>query len=229
MSEFGIASESSSESRVAGVPEAKLSIEHLMLMTLCCATYWALMNAINSRSTLHMERGLTHGIIAGAVFTGVITLVSRRIRKGTPLLEHPGHWLLMIGAIATLIEIPVIYVVADSLSMETKELDRFCWQYLALVAMQLVPGIVFAVAACGTRAPVWKVLFIAITLLDATMLLYFFDMEFFSVIHRTWAKILLAVAMVVVSVVELKIGLRRDWMHWTGVMAHFASRIFLLC
>lgn len=84
-----------------------------------------------------MERGLTHGIIAGVVFAGVITLLSRRIRNGTPLTEHPGHWVLIISAMATLIEIPIIYVVVDSLSMETEELDRFCWQYLALVAMQL--------------------------------------------------------------------------------------------
>ncbi len=228
MSELGNTSESSSESRVAEVPAATLSIEHLMLMTLCCAIYWALINAINSRSTLHMERGLTHGIIAGAVFAGVITLLSRRIRNGTPLLEHPGHWVLIISAMATLIEIPIIYVVADSLSMETEELDRFCWQYLTLIAMQLLPGIAFAVAACGIRAPVWKVLFIAITLLDATALLYFFEMEFFSVVHRLWARLVLAISMVVASVVELKVGPRRDWMHWTGVVTHFASRMLFL-
>ncbi len=175
-----------------------------------------------------MERGLAHGIIAGAVFAGVITLLSRRIRNGTPLLEHPGHWVLIISAMATLIEIPIIYVVADSLSMETKELDRFCWQYLALVAMQLLPGIGFAVAACGIRDPVWKVHFIAITLLNATTLLYFLEMEFFSVIHRSWASLVLAVAMAVVSVVELRVGPRRDWMHWIGVVTHFASRMLFL-
>jgi hypothetical protein len=53
--------------------------------------------------------------------------------------------------------------------------------------------------------------------------LYFVGIDLPNSSFRTWLKLVLVSAMVVVSFVEMKTGRGRDWLHWTGVMTYFAT------
>ncbi len=221
MSEFGNSTEPSTKSTTSAVPSLRLNIQHLMLWTLCCSVYWWLSRAVNAMSTTHFESGLFSGIVTGAVFTGVITLVSMRLRGGPRLLNHPGHWLLVISAINTLINMLVIHSIAGSIAV-MNPFDINSWEFVVLRVVQLFPPIAFAFAAARIRDRGWKIVFGAMVLKDAPALLYFLGMELPGSYFRPWPSLVLASAMVVISSVEIKIGPRRDWLHWTGVMTYFA-------
>ena len=90
MSEIGNSIEANAKTHLAAVPTPRLSIAHLMLWTLCCAVYWALIRAVNAISTTHIVPELLSSIVKGAVFAGVITLISARVRGEPPLLKQPG-------------------------------------------------------------------------------------------------------------------------------------------
>lgn len=215
-------SESNAESPLAAVPAPRLSIRHLMLWTLCCAVYWALIREVNARSTTHMHAGLLSSIVTGAEFAGVITLISMRVRGGPPLLKHPGHWLLLISAIFTLISYPVIHTVSRSIALMTPQ-DPGSWEFVVLRVLFLFPPTAFAFAAARIGDRSWKVLFVGMFLLGVPGYLYFLGINLPGSYFRPWPKLVLASAMVVVSIVEMKTGPRRDWLHWTGVTTHLAS------
>ncbi len=118
--------------------QPRLSIRHLMLWTLCCAVYWALIREDNARSTTHLHAGLLSSIVTGAEFAGVITLISMRVRGGPPLLKHPGHWLLLISAIFTLISYPVIHTVSRSIALMPPQ-DPGSWEFVVLRVLFMFP------------------------------------------------------------------------------------------
>ncbi|TWT84709.1 hypothetical protein CA13_61890 [Planctomycetes bacterium CA13] len=215
-------SESNAELSLAAEPAPRLSIRHLMLWTLCCAVYWALIREVNARSSSQMQVGLFSSIVTGAVFAGVITLISMRVRSSPPLLKHPGHWLLLISAIFTLIAAPVLHALTGSLAlMNPFDPDR--WEFVVIRILYLFPPIAFAFAAARIRDRIWKVLFIAMVLPGVPWFLSLLGIDLPSSYFHAWPKLVLASAMVVVSIVELKNGPRHDWLHWTGVTTHLAS------
>src|SRR5688572_25596419 len=80
----------------------RLHLWHLMLwMALSCAFY-LLFAAEEGRESLQDLQLrlllLSYGIAAGGELTGAIELVYARVRLGKGLVEHPGHWLLLISA-----------------------------------------------------------------------------------------------------------------------------------
>jgi hypothetical protein len=214
--------ESNAESTFAAAPAPRLGIGHLMLWTLCCAVYWALIREVNARSSSQIQAGLFSSIMTGAVFAGVITLISMRVRGGPRLLKHPGHWLLLISAIFTLIGTPVVHTVAGSLAL-MNPFDPDSWEVVVLRVLMLFPPIAFAIAAACTSDRRWRVLFVGMFLLGVPGFLYFLGVNLPGNYFRPWPKLVLVSAMVVVSLVEMKTGHRRDWLHWTGVMTYFAT------
>ncbi len=214
--------ESKTEPPLTAVTAQRLNIRYMMLWTFCCAVYWALIREINARSTTHLDAGLFSSIITGAVFAGMITLISIRFRDGPPLLRHPGHWLLLISAIFTLVGLPILLTVSRSIALMTSH-DPGGWQFQVLSVLYVFPPLAFAFAAARVGDRHWKVLFVTMFLLGVPGYLYFLGIDLPSSYFHPWPKILLASAMVILSIVETKTGHIRDWLHWTGVMTHFAS------
>lgn len=215
----------------------RLSILHLMLWTLCSAVYLALVRVIyalqdglpDGYATIQQSWSVIHCIVAGAVFTGAIALVSTRVRCGPPLLREPGQWLLFISAMMALIRMPLL-VAMILLQDETDTANRIISVYGFVF---LMPTIAFFYAARRDRDRSWKLLFYALVIVSFSQVLMYLaigsQMGFFSgwfqIVNAIvyYGKMLLSGAIVVVSIVELKNGRQRDWLHWTGVISHVAE------
>ncbi|WP_146535382.1 hypothetical protein [Rubripirellula reticaptiva] len=221
-------SDSSAELSLAAVPAPRLSIRHLMLWTFCCAVYWALIREVNARSSTQLHVGLFGSIMTGADCTGVITLISMRVRGRPPLLKHPGHWLLSIGVISTLTVTSVMHTISSSIAL-MNPLDTDSWEFVVLRVVLLIPSVTLAFACTRIRDRSWKLLFMAMVLVEVPGFLYFFGIDLPTSYYRPWLKLVLAFAMVGLSIVEIKNGPRRDWLHWTGITAYLVScRYFIL-
>jgi hypothetical protein len=237
MSERETSVEAQFEPALAAAAAPRLSVLHLMLWTLCSAVHFSLLRAIyamqgdvgvGSVETIQQTSGLMHSVIAGAVIAGAIALVSARVRGVSPLLRQPGHWLLFVAAIMALISLPLVY-----LMLRTSGAVYSAKFFLAFGVVFLFPPIAFAFAANSSRTRHWRALFFAMLLVAMSQSsLYFgfwlssgksgFWMAVVSAIP-TWGNLMLATAMMFVSIVELKTGPPRDWLHWTGVTAQLAS------
>jgi len=226
---------SQAELPFASVETPRLRILHLMLWTLCSAVYLTLIRAIyalqgdmpNRYVAIQHASSVVRGIITGAVLTGAIVLVSTRVRTGPPMLRQPGHWLLFISAILNLIQLPLLILVLllqDFASSGT-------FHYLIYGVVFLFPPIAYSVAARHSRARRWKILFVALAAVSLTYFLYFlsvalsidgrfgYGVSIFASIP-TWGSLLLAAAVLVVSLADWMAGRRYDWLHWTGVTTH---------
>lgn len=237
MGELETATGSQTESPFAVERTPRLSILHLMLWTLCSAVYLTLIRAIYSLqgdmpsgyATIQDASSVLQGIITGAVFAGAIVLVSTRARIGPPMLRHPGHWFLVISALVHLIYVPVLFV--SMLLMGRFGMGRSLLWIYGLVFV--IPLIAYSVAARRDRTYRWKVLFVALAVMALAQCIHLGAIGFvagrigswFVVLSAisSWGSLLLAGAVVAVSIVDLVAGLRRDWLHWTGVVTHVAA------
>lgn len=94
MSEIENSLEANAETQLAAVPMPRLGISHLMLWTLCYAVYLAVIPAAYAMFGFQTDPDVLGGIVKGAVFAGVITLISTWVRGKPPLLKQPGQlWL----------------------------------------------------------------------------------------------------------------------------------------
>lgn len=200
----------------------RFGIRHLMLWTLCFSLYWALSGSDLSMS-LSPGWTLLHYIRTGAVFAGMLTLIEIRIRGGPPLLKQPGHWLLLIGTLFILVGEPIVRYAAESIALSNSIKERR-WEYQLINAVYLVQPIVLAFAVIRVPERNWKLLFAAMVMVDAPSFFYVAGIDTpGSPYLRQGIKLAVLAAMVVVSIVEMKRGLRRDWLHWTGVLAQIVS------
>jgi len=237
MGELETATGSQGESPFAAVQTPRLSILHLMLWTLCSAIYLTLIRAIyalqgdmpSGYAAIRDASSVIQGIITGAVFGGTIVLVSTRVRSGPPMLRHPGHWFLFISAILDLIYLPF----AISLLL-LKDSGLIGTSYFVIYGVIfLFPPIAYVFAAHHNRARRWKVLFVGLAVVALAQCLDFVGIglsavrpgSWFGILSeiRSWGTLLLAGAVLAVSVVDLVAGQRRDWLHWTGVTTHVTA------
>lgn len=234
-----ISVESPAQSVLAEVPTPSLCISHLMLWTLCSAIYLALVRAIYSAQgdigmygAVQEASGLIHSMIAGAVLTGAIILVTMRVRGGPPMLRHPGHWLLFIAAIMSLLTLALFFLLLFVGELENGGGNSFL---LVFGVLFLFPTIAFAFAARRTRSRWWSILFIALLLLSLSRSLFYlgigvsfavgFDWISILSIITTWGGLALAAPLLALSILDFKIGPQRDWLHWNGVATQLASSI----
>ena len=144
-----------------------------------------------------------------------------RWRLGPPLLWRPGHWLLMIGAAVTLLQLPMYLLWAI---VEGKLI------LLPHGGSQIAIAILYTVAAKRNRERRWRVLFALLSLIWMLQGLYYwgfwFDFYFYLTSLWTllrWGHLLLGVWLTVVAILDFKAGQRRDWLHWTGVATFLAG------
>jgi hypothetical protein len=221
----------------------RLGVVHLLLWTFCSALYLAVLRAIYAMQgdvgTLVMVQqtyGLLHAIITGAAITGTIALVSARVRGGPPLLWHPGHWLLFVAAITAVATLPLAFSFAV-MGGAANAGDTYA---MTLGLVFLFPPIAFAIAAQSQdyRARHWHTLFVALALVALSQSAFYFGLalspgsvgRWMAAVSTipTWGNVMLATAMLFVSLVELNTGPRRDWLHWTGVTTQMASACAIL-
>jgi hypothetical protein len=210
-----------------------------MLWTLCSAACLSLLRNYYSNDSLPPQyatflraTSVVYGVISGAILAGMLVVVYTRYRFGPPCIQHPGHWLLLISGIVTLVYLP-LYFLAES----TVRAER---PIFAFVLFRIVPYLAVTCgyfwAARATRLNRWRNLFWAMTLIRLLTCLSelggFIQVAYFS----RWAMwtlvaiplggdLVLGGWLFVVAVLDRKAGQRRDWLHWTGVATFLATVI----
>lgn len=222
-------------------PAQRLGIMHLMLWTLCSAVYLTAMRGIHTLMSdmegvyaTHQEASsLAQGIVSGAVLAGALSMTLARVRRGPPLLCQPGHWLLLVAAIFTLI------IMATMIVLLTLDQQIFSshWYFFVLGAEFLIPPLGYAIAAKCEQTLRWRILFAILATLTLTQSLFYIGIGLSGgVIHpmiSSWFGIatslwmlgtpILALMILLVSIVERIGRQRRDWLHWLGVITFTAT------
>lgn len=224
------------DSPFAEPPVPRLSILHLMLWMLCSGLYLAL-----TQTTYTAQTGASHrydsiqratsvflGPISGAMLAGSLVLIYSRIRSGSRMLRHPGHWLLLIGA-----GLKLVYLLMIGAALLVR--GENIWPFVLNGAIILAAIIPYLFAIRRTDVFRWKVLFGGMVALHVLHGLFYFaialeihttiGIHLFTVLSSVanLGNLLLAGWLVVIAVIELCVDQRRDWLHWTGVAAHVAN------
>jgi hypothetical protein len=206
----------------------RLSILHFMLWTFCSAAVLTLFRTIESLqgdlpegyASVQRVSSVLSGVISGAVLAGAIVLVHTRVRGTPPMLRHPGHWLLLVTAIVTLTQLAAYVLILLLFGIG----DMFF--LLIYGATSLFAVIAYVLAVLRNVAVRWKVCFGAIAAIDALQGIFYVGIWAFgpqlailTAVAR-WGHPFLAGWVAVVSLVDLVVGQRRDWLHWTGVTTY---------
>ncbi len=219
-----IANPFTTEPPFARSPTPKLGIVHLLLWTLCTAIYLTLSRTFRAlRHDLPDEfvsilrvMDVLQGAVIGAVLAGAIVLAYSRVRHQSSVRRHPGHWLLLIEAAGT-----TIYLALELLFLLVGQFGRAAYQQLMLYGLiKLLSGVADVFAGYRSETLRWKLAFGVMAVLDVSQGLSFFTAMFLP-IHQS--RLLLSAWIVVVSILDLRVHQRRDWLHWTGVATYVAS------
>jgi hypothetical protein len=232
-------SDASNESPFSIVQTPRLSIFHLMLWTFCTAVYLSLFRAVSEHSNamafayenLQYATIVLQGAITGAIFAGSITLIITRVRSGPPMLRQPGHWVLFVTGCVYVVYVPVLAVMLLDINLVSNNVVTL----VVFALIMCVPPIAYAFAVRDQRILRWKALFVALVVVTTAQFLPLVVLGLLGVgiMGASWisaitaiapfGSLLIAAAMLVIAVVELFSGNRRDWLHWTGVLAYVAS------
>ena len=96
----------------------------------------------------------------------------------------------------------------------------------------LVPPIAYAFAIRRNHARRWRVIFCALVVVGMAECLSYIDGVPSSLLglgtggateFLTSGRILVSAAVLIVSIVDLVAGERRDWLHWTGITTYVAG------
>ena len=212
----------------------RLSILHIMLWTLCSAVYLTLIRAMNAQQQLpasyaviRQSTSVLQGIVMGAVFAAAMVLAHARLRYGSPLTRHPGHWLVLIISVTTFTYLVVI-TAFSALALPFAR-GVFTATYSAMATAQVIG---YLIASWSSKRSSWRPLFATLALLEALRALVYLGMLFDQSNIRIWAstsalpnwgRVIVCGWMMVLSLRDLRRGQRRDWLHWTGIAAFIAS------
>lgn len=219
-------------------PPPRLHILHLLLWTLCTAVYLALVRAIDdvpkemssSFSMLRHASSLVNSIFVGAALTGGGVLVHAYRRHGTPLIRHPGHWLVLVSAAFSMLML-LIFVASYVLPSDGSTDGVF---FLVYGGVYMGSAVGYAFAIQESELLRWKLIFVAIFGMAAMQGIHFFgiwatfdhfpEWSLFSTLPN-WGRLLVCLGIVIVSIVDARKGRHRDWLHWIGVATYIVNSI----
>ncbi len=180
-------------------------------------------------------------IAAGAVFTGTVVLVKARVQQGGPLLRQPGHCLVLIGAISHLLMLPATLLRGVE---RTYPYNDEVVALLVLGAIELGLAMAYVAALWSGWELRWKRSFGVLAGLNSLQgtyylllclllcLFLYWDLfwyhDFFAYVFwllplASGGLLLMGIWIVIVSIVDVKGGERRDWLHWFGVLSYVMS------
>jgi len=171
------------------------------------------------------------------VLTGAIVLVHARVRGCSPLLRHPGHWLLLVSAIAPIGP-------AHLHSRNTTTAGQLIFESIGLLypgpaafvvfaLILLSAAVAYAIAVRRSEMWRWKLLFAGLSVIEVSASLFYFILVIFGMgrwfwIHQSVASCghdILLGWLAFASLLDLSHRQRRDWLHWTGVATYVASAV----
>jgi hypothetical protein len=151
---------------------------------------------------------------SAALFLGAFVLfTSRRRREG--LFEHPGHWLILISCCQDFLN------VVFSISFLLTESFGPTW----LGTLFLVLPLVLYVWAASQSHGVWRWIFFVHALCSLTPIVLPSEFIGSAIVYLVS---FLDVSILVVAVTEAVMHVRRDWVHWLGIVTLAISQALML-
>lgn len=228
----------------------RLSIVHIMLWALCTALYLAwrrMLESLVSFPEVDVPELPTGQFIVnyasaalragawGAVLTGALVLIRRRLRVGSPLAFQPGHWLLIGYALLIVTHMPLDLFATLSLPSELASgkggatpnwvNDSQLFRFFSWSVSLTVPLTVYGLAFRRNVSPWWKMIFGALAVMGILQPISFhLGLYFVLRLQLTqWLhSVVLPIGIIAVCLWETALGRRRDWLHWSGVVTYIA-------
>jgi hypothetical protein len=221
----------------------RLSIFHVMLWTFCSAAFLALRRFVAGARTgvvgveisrgslsIHEVSDVLHSLAIGAVLTGATTLAYARRRSGSgwAVLRHPGHWLLLAQAALLVAVLPMSMILAV-MSLGPRNWGAYGVGFMFYGFAYVLPAAIYLHAGTRTEARRWKWLFVA--LVAAGVVECLLDLAIWPDYNRPknldyliWGsstlRWIMPVWILILSMTDLLVRQRRDWLHWLGVASY---------
>lgn len=218
----------------------RLGILHFLSWMFCTAVYLTISSRLHRHQQYLAEFTndlqffmLFQSLAGGAAVTGAIVLIHARFRAGPPLLlPHPGHWLLLTSGSLSFFFL-ILYLAIDTLTGILRVNDS---QLLLYGFMQISFAVALMFAVLETQSLRWKIWIAAVVavalLLGSGYFLSVCHWPRLNLVMMGWRLVStltlveygLCIWLLVLGTIDLAVGQRRDWLHWTGVGAYLGSQ-----
>ena len=148
------------------------------------------------------------------------------------MMRQPGHWLLLIPMLeicSILVFFTILASFVDRLfDGEMKSL------FVGLAIIDFITVVLFVAASLRNVGVAWRILFLTKAVAVAASCIFYISIAFsFSESDTSyiffalsnWGCVDTAVAAIGLGLMDWLIGKRRDWLHWTGVLAFVATTV----
>ena len=240
--DHGLPAKPEGESPFAPSPQPRLGIIHIMLWTLGSAIILAMYRALADLSNMPEQARVQwyvlqvgYSTVYGAALAGVILFAYRRLTKGAAFPVLPGHWLLLTQGIVFTVGFGayvVTWVLRNWLDVYSPMIYAI-GQWLAHnVAVVVVLVAIIRLKDFGYwRVYFWASLVHQAIRATASLLgapvggIFFWSLQRW--IYGIGATVLVVWLLVVVAH-DRRRGVRRDWLHWTGVAVTFGGPVLFV-
>lgn len=218
----------------------RLRIHHLMLWSLCAAplltvfkTYQNTQGFDSEYQTLLESFYIVQGTLGGALLAGTLVMIHAKLRKQLPLFRQPGHWFLFVHALTL-----VVWTIVGSLAEQ--QFSNTSLNMLLYAGVYIIPAGVYLFAARSSTVLRWRIIFAGRFLINLVHCMHFTSialawdtfalLRWYSIVELILSILILIldVWLVAAIVIDKRLGLRRDWLHWIGVVGILTQAVLNL-
>lgn len=229
------------ESPFGPLPQPRLGIIHIMLWTLGSAMILAMYRALvdlagmpeQARAQWYVLQ-IGYSIAYGAALAGVILFAYRRLTKGAPFPVMPGHWLLLTwGVVFVVGSVGHVARWAVRFWLDSYPTVMFVYGFAQWLTHMAAALMLLVAILCVKDLAYWRVYLWAslvfqgilanmglIGMPAATMVSYMLQRWIYGL-----GAIVLVIWLLATLARDRRRGIRRDWLHWTGVIVTLSGPV----
>jgi|GEM_PF-5741046 len=207
----------------------RISILYLMVWTACTAVILSLyrqsmtlVNDTEDTTWLQAMTGLVGAPIQGACVASLLLVLWRRFKGGRPFPKQPGHWLLVIPGITSLVGWSLWLVVQQFI-----EEDYYTYILFQRLPLLVLFSVLAVYAITKLRAePRWRVMFIV--WLAVNFVVMFFScclggLENGTGIIESIVNMAIMLGFLIPTLLDVRDRTPRDHLHYAGIAARIGN------
>ena len=217
----------------------RFGVKHIMLWTLCSGLQlvvakWIFSEELKKHAPSEQLRQFADNatpyvaigaIVVGLVMAAMCTLMASWFHGRRPLLAAPGHW-VVFNLMLILVFDMTMRAILLRYTHSPMSMQEYLFQEFVLSFGHWLTSIAYVWAAIVQTSKAWRVLLTAAALIELTYcLLIWFDVHRMGLSFVLPGLSLLTLIMTILylaqSIREARQGLKRDWVHQTGVYGLF--------
>ena len=217
----------------------RFGVKHIMLWTLCSglqlvAAKWIFSEELKkhapSEQLQHFADNATPYVAIGAIVVGLVLaamciLLTSWFQGRRPLLAVPGHW-VVFNLVLILVFDMAMRAILLRFTYSPMSMQEYLFQEFVLSFGHWLTTMAYVWAAIVQTLKPWRVLLAAAALVELTYcLLIWFEVHrmglSFALPGLSLLTLIMSILYIAQSVREARQGLKRDWVHQTGVYGLF--------